>query len=239
MKTKIRIFAALLILSITFTAGMAKASLINIGTAYYATDPSASKNTPVANTEHEYNLFYDTEQDITWLDYRYSIGWWQNQVNWAAGLNDPGVLTYNLNANATAANWNENDQWRLPETGADPNFFYDQTNSEMGHLFYTELGNSAGTLSNTGDFANLSSPFLWYGTRYTGVNPNFAYTASWFFNMEIGRQATSWTDHNGYFSMAVRGEPIATPTPEPATMLLLGTGLTGLAFSRRRRKKKA
>ena len=47
---------------------------------------------------HDYNLIYEDDQGLVWLDYTRDYDNWGNQVNWAAGLNDAGVLTYNLNA---------------------------------------------------------------------------------------------------------------------------------------------
>ena len=239
MKVKTGLVAAVLVLAMTVTAGMASATLINIGTATYTADTWAILNTPVPDTEHDYNLFYDTVLDITWLDYRHKSGPWGGQVSWATGLNEPGVLIYNLNAEATAERWDDNDQWRLPDAGSDPGGRYIQTGyEEMGQLYYTELGNNAGgPLSNTGDFTNLLPTYYWYGTKYTGDFPSFDYPAAWFFNFDIGWQGSSWTDHNGFSAMAVLGDPIPSPTPEPATMLLLGIGLAGLAGTRLRKKR--
>ena len=111
-------------------------------------------------------LIYDNDLDITWYDFSNAANSWQNQVNWALGLSVTfGSTTY--------------DDWRLPLTVDGLYVFgwdgtttagYNITNSEMGHLFYTELGNKGyyaidGTnpqpgwgLTNTGDFQNLSVP---------------------------------------------------------------------------------
>lgn len=72
---------------------------------------------------------------------------------WAARLNDAGEITYNL---SVPMNWA--GEWRLPATvdgsrvygwegdpDGDGNYDYtagyNLANSEMGHLYYTELGN--------------------------------------------------------------------------------------------------
>lgn len=70
-----------------------------------------------------------------------------SQIAWAAGLNEPGILTYYLNPGISVS-WK--GDWRLPETvdGA-RRFGYDGTTtaefnittSDLGHLFYKFLGN--------------------------------------------------------------------------------------------------
>jgi hypothetical protein len=96
-------------------------------------------------------LIYDTDFDITWYDYTNSNDTWDNQVAWA------DALTVDFDGTIY-------DDWRLPisdETCHD----YDCTGSEMGHPYYTELGNVAGgPLTNTGPFANLQ-PNVYIGCR--------------------------------------------------------------------------
>jgi len=75
------------------------ATLTTIGTASYGGS--------------EYNLIYDDDLSITWLDYVHSPGDLAYQLSWAATLNGSGVLTYTLNAGVTTS-WTED--WRLPTT---------------------------------------------------------------------------------------------------------------------------
>lgn len=82
-------------------------------------------------------LIYDTDLNIIWYDYTKSRDTWQNQVNWASNLSVTfGSQTF--------------DDWRLPNTvdgpmtwsyGGSTSYGYNNTSSEMGHLYYTELGN--------------------------------------------------------------------------------------------------
>lgn len=87
-------------------------------------------------------LIYDPDLDITWYDYSNARTTWVDQVAWASGLSVTfGGDTYN--------------DWRLPATVdgtlvdiSDPSFFngtgpngYNITTSEMGYLYYTQLGN--------------------------------------------------------------------------------------------------
>lgn len=222
-----------------WTAGLSEASLTTIGTATYGGS--------------EYNLIYDDDnngQGLVWLDYSHkgatSPGW-QNQVAWTASLNDPGVITYNL---SVPMNWT--GEWRLPATvdglhvygyEGDPDgdgvytytAGYNLANSEMGHLYYTELGNlgyraTDGTspqpgwgLGNTGDFDNLIAFWYWSGTEYAAT-PGYA----WALDLDYGIQ-DKYDEGNAY-GLAVRpGQPV----PVPGAVWLFGSGLIGLASVKR------
>jgi hypothetical protein len=135
---------------------------------------------------------YDTDMQLSWLKDAGAGGLrnWEKAVAWAASLNTSGGF-----AGLTG--------WRLPV--ADPTcngngMGWHCTNSEMGHLYYTELGNAAsGPLSNTGPFINLQAHYYyWSGIEYA-PNPSFA----WRFLFGNGYQYVGNKDFSSY-AWAVR-----------------------------------
>ena len=188
-------------------------------------------------------LIYDSDLDITWYDFTSKAASWQDQVNWADRL----VVDFN---GASLIDW------RLPGT---PNggfsWGYDGTttaglnitDSEMGHLFYTELGNSGYLdtvgnsvvgygLQNSGDFQNLKQAYYW--SDYNSEN------YSWGFNLAEGHQNTRNVGLFSYGAIAVRdgdvgsisvaGGPVA---PEPVSTTLFLIGGTALGARHFRKKK--
>ena len=181
-----------------------------------------------------FRLIYDSDLDITWYDYTRSNDSWQNQVDWAAGLSvNFGETTF--------------DDWRLPTTvNAPGSSGLNITSSEMGHLYYVELGNLAmydtngdiqpgfaqPGLANTGDFQFLRYDNYWSGTEYSG-NP--AYPAyAWYFDTNFGQQAIS-NKSGGLLGIAVLDGLAVVPEPLSTTLFLIGAATLGL---RRFRKTK-
>ena len=165
----------------------------------------------------DYLAYYDTALDITWAANANLNGpaSWANQVTWASGLTIGGV-----------------NGWRLPT--ADPTCRgFNCTDSEMGNLYYNELGNAFGSLTNTGPFSNLQGFIYWSGTGEAERPKNYAVT----FYFLIGRQG-SWLKGSRFLAWPVHdGDVPASAIPEPSTMWLFGSGVAGLAALRYRKSR--
>ncbi len=198
--------------------GIADASLVTIGTATYGGSA--------------YNLIWDDDNNgnsVIWLDYTRggAASTWQSQMNWAAGLG-VAITSYNLDPGYSVT-WTD-PAWRLPSAGTNPQHGYNQTTSEMGHLYYDELGNPAhGPLNNTGGFANLIDKKYWSATEWVSDTKYI-----WGFDMATGAQVTL-NKNNGYYGLAVRSGQVST-VPIPGALWLLGSGLFGLLVVRRKDK---
>ncbi|MBN1848608.1 MAG: DUF1566 domain-containing protein [Deltaproteobacteria bacterium] len=196
-------------------------------------------------------MIYDDAFDITWLQ--------DANFAYTSGYDTDGRMTW-----AEATTWADQlifggyDDWRLPTalnpdgTGPDGwhNDAYNKNTSEMGHLFYDELGGIAGaSIYDSSDpdlamFMNIQGD-LWTNPDGTfgGSDPYWTSTylpswdRYWYFAFSNGSQWARWPNSE-IFTWAVRdGDVTAAPVPEPATMLLLGGGLLGFAGFRKKSKK--
>ena len=128
---------------------------------------------------------------------------------------------------------------------------YNNTTSEIGHLFYVGLGNTGAydtsgnqqscwgdpltrpnsCLINTGDFQNLQSHYTWSGTEFAAAAGNV-----WTFDFAYGSQGPDLKYENdfGYTIAVMDGLAVV---PEPISSLLFITGGSILAGRRLMRKK--
>jgi len=175
-------------------------------------------------------LIYDSDLNITWYDYTHwgNGGWgqsgtWQYHTDWAS------TLSVNFNGEVY-------DDWRLPLTFDDSCMTYNCINSELGNLFYIELGNKAYPnqgfgLSNTGDFQQLYEGPYWSATEYSSNVDQV-----WYFDTYWGDQHVNFKN-GGMYAIAVRsGDVTVVPEPISSTLFLIGAGV--LAGRRYFRKKK-
>ena len=172
---------------------------------------------------------YDTDLNITWLanaDANGPMNWSQANA-WAAGLTVGGF-----------------GGWRLPTTlqpdatcssqSGGASLGSNCTGSEMGHLFYNELGGVAGQSitvthnANYGLFQNVQPAFYWSGTQYDPSN-------AWFFSFGGGIQYSYGTKSSSLYALAVRPGDVGA-VPVPAAAWLLGSGLLGLIGVARRQR---
>ena len=212
-------------------AGTAQADLQVIGTA------------DIDGVGTGYNLIYDTGSvadglsSFVWLDYTHNYGHGADsqydQISWASGLNALGSVTYHLNS-GISMDWG-GSSWRLPSTvDADSSIAHNVTSSELGHLFYTDLGltfNTAVNAGNQGPFVNIqpqSPGWYWSGTGYS-ASPTYG----WAFGTVNGDQGIG---PNGlqFSAIAVRSGALVSTVPEPSTYLLLGISLCVVGYARRK-----
>lgn len=168
-------------------------------------------------------LIHDNDYDLIWLQ----------DANYAqtSGYDADGLLSWD-----EAMTWAQNlvyggyDDWRLPsplnQDDSGPCLGNNCIESEMGHLYYTELGNIAGgPLTNVGNFLNLMSGTYW-------SNMEGPLSTAWGFHFDNGAQGAYHKFPT--YAMAVRESDTTGRTiPEPTTLSIFGLGLMGL-FSRRR-----
>ncbi len=160
-----------------------------------------------------------------------------SNITWSANANIAGRMNW-ADANTWAANLvlgGYND-WRLPTNLTVVDVGHYESVSEMGHLFYADLGADGNTLTiytnskNYALFSNIKAYSYWWGSE-DPTNPNYA----WYFPKCAACQG--YTDKNNQsYAWAVRPGDVAA-VPVPGAVWLFGSGLMGLlSFTRKKNK---
>ena len=190
---------------------------------------------------------YDTDFNITWLA---DANLAASNTFGVSGIAASGIMNWGtaqswIGAMNTASYLGYGD-WRLPTTLQPDATCANQaivshglgcSGSEMGHLFYGELGGVAGTDIQTTHnsflnlFSNLQSDVYWSGTEYAPDSANKA----WVFGFLYGGQDPDFKYSSNLYALAVRPGDIAA-VPVPAAVWLLSSGLLGLLGIAKRRK---
>lgn len=167
-----------------------------------------------------YHLIYDTDLNITWCDYKFANTTWDSAMSFAQTVVIGGVTG-----------------WRLPVAGAETTTTYGDTTSEMGHLYYTELGNSTSYanlgLTNLGLFSSntlTAATYYWMGTESTSGR---AYE----FGIGNGWTGSASKGTNYPFLLVYDGLVGSAAVPIPAASFLFAPGLAGLIAIRRKFRK--
>ena len=159
---------------------------------------------------------YDTDTQLSWLKDAGAGGvkTWADANTWAAGLNVGGLTGWRLPTTTqpdASCSFQQDPGGGFPLQGLVNNC----TNSEMGYLYYTSLGNAAGgPMTNTGPFTNIYDGGYWAGTEFA-PDPIMA----WYFYFHTGQQnvATKDTTTNAWAVRSgirkVLAPPKSAPTP--------------------------
>jgi len=201
-------------------------------------------------------LVYDDVLEITWL---------QDANHSAADVCIPGdscpdglMTWYSANAWASGLEYYDSvrgviwDDWRLPsaynQDGSGPDSGWNISSSEMGHMYYNNLGGTCGGTcggggfpgatftdgyGNTVSFQDLQQNGYWASPKFD--HEEYMATYAWYFYFTTGYQHYG-TPGATLYAWAVRDGDVGA-APIPSALWLLGSGLIGIVGIRRKIKQ--
>jgi hypothetical protein len=197
------------------------------------------------NISNGAEAFYDTALNITWLrESPSATGSWFNFANWASTLEFTNAKDWRLPSTRDNGPPYSTGTYGYGGPGANTGFNVDPTTSELAHLFFVTLGNSARYdiygnatpegkvgFTNAGEFLGLApGSSLWSETPYSLDN-----SSNWYFKGGDGLLGVQAQFSSGIGAVAVHdGDVGVSLVPELSTtsMLLLGIGVTAIAIRR-------
>ena len=172
---------------------------------------------------------YDSDLNVTWLT---NANLPQTNTFNIIAIAPSGAMTWNTAQSyivaMNAANYLGFSTWRLPTTlQPDPNctnqdvgnhvsYGFGCTGSEMGHLFYNELGGSVNTpisgvhTANYNFFRNLQD-----GTYWSDTTNSLDSSSAWVLQFQNGSQQTAPKPTSTFFVLAVISGDVASPKVLP------------------------
>lgn len=216
--------------------------LVGIGFSLSCGAQAALQGRDLNASADSFEAYYDTELNITWLTDTNVGGMdWVTATTWAADLSfSDGLNVY--------------DNWRLPATlqpdmscsqqlSGGASYGHNCTGSELGHLFYSEFGGTAGQIIFAGEDPMLGNTDpelakftnLWAGDYWSGTEDARDTYAAWSFSFVTGFQG-SMIKGIDYRVMAVSdGDVAAVPEARTYALMLAGVALVGWRARRLKR----
>ena len=209
-----------------------------------------SLNTFAALYDRGSGLIYDDVLNITWLqdaNYAQTSGYDVQDITWLQTINQAddinGRMTWSeANSWAAQLEYGGYDDWRLASVGSSPTSGLNVTTSELGHMFYNNLGNAEMTSvlnldfnvsftdaalgGSTVSFLNVQAAGYWNNEDHPTTN------LAWAFWNDNGFQNSSSNNVNR-FAWAVRPGDVSI-IPVPAAAWLFGSALVALGLARRK-----
>ncbi len=213
---------------------------IMLGCAALANADTLTLNGTISVSGGTGYFIYESGANITWYyvvpansnNGTLQSNTWANAGTWASGLTV---------GSTNAGSWSLPGTTQVRGTYPSSNVTSVSQLGQLGNLYYSVLGNTAGSFTNSGAFGTaltgILSGSVWtnvLSTAYNGYALMFSFNDGG--NQQLGGTGANGTNPDSRGEIAVHAGDIA-PVPIPAAILLFAPGLAGLAFMRRMRRR--